>query len=148
MFPARATGYSRDLRVSVFDTGDLDDEDEAPRYPIGPGYWSQNMQGSPLPDRWSSWRDDFFIPSTRLLMAAPWLPSRVITNVQPCRTRLVLLCSTRHRRYSAPAADSRNARRRLRPIGQPVPGRRRRRAAVRGPAVPDRIERALSSATG
>jgi hypothetical protein len=76
VFPTRATGYARDLRVGVFDTGDLDDEDEAPRYPIGPGYWSQNMEGSPLPDKWSSWRDDFFIPSARLLIAAPWLFSR------------------------------------------------------------------------
>lgn len=76
VFPTRATGYAHDLRVSVFDTGDLDDEDEAPRYPIGPGYWSQNMQGSPLPDKWSNWRDDFFVPSTRLLVAAPWLLSR------------------------------------------------------------------------
>lgn len=76
VFPTRATGYAQDLRVSVFDTGDLDDEDVAPRYPIGPGYWSQNMQGSPLPDKWSNWRDDFFIPSSRLLVAAPWLLTR------------------------------------------------------------------------
>ena len=71
-----ATGYAQDLRVNVFDTGDLDDEDDEPRIPIGPAYWSQNMQGSPMPDNWANWRDDFFIPSSRLLVAAPWILNR------------------------------------------------------------------------
>ena len=62
--------------MNVFDTGDLDDEDDEPRIPIGPAYWSQNMQGSPIPDNWANWRDDFFIPSSRLLVAAPWILNR------------------------------------------------------------------------
>ncbi|MEA2852232.1 MAG: hypothetical protein QOE02_2251 [Rhodospirillaceae bacterium] len=76
VLPRSATGYAQDLRVNVFDTGDLDDEDDEPRIPIGPAYWSQNMQGSPIPDNWANWRDDFFIPSSRLLVAAPWILNR------------------------------------------------------------------------
>ena len=76
VLPTSATGYAQDLRVNVFDTGDLDDEDDEPRVPIGPAYWSQNMQGSPIPDNWANWRDDFFIPSSRLLVAAPWILNR------------------------------------------------------------------------
>jgi len=76
VLPRSATGYAQDLRVNVFDTGDLDDEDDDPRIPIGPAYWSQNMQGSPIPDNWANWRDDFFIPSSRLLVAAPWILNR------------------------------------------------------------------------
>jgi hypothetical protein len=72
VLPARATGYGRPLSVKVYDTGDLDDEDE-PEVPIGPGYWSQNMQGSPMPDVWPAWRDDFFTPAARLMKTAPWL---------------------------------------------------------------------------
>ena len=68
----RVTGYDRPLTVKVYDTGDLDDEDE-PEVPIGPGYWSQNMQGSPIPDVWPAWRDDFFVPAARLMKTAPWL---------------------------------------------------------------------------
>ena len=68
----RVTGYDRPLSVKVYDTGDLDDEDE-PEVPIGPGYWSQNMQGSPIPDVWAAWRDDFFVPASRLMKTAPWL---------------------------------------------------------------------------
>ena len=44
-----------------------------PNVPIGPTYWSQNMQGSPVPDDWSAWRDDFFVPAARLMKTAPWL---------------------------------------------------------------------------
>ncbi len=69
----RATGYPRPITVKVYDTGDLDDEDDVPEEPIGPAYWSQNMQGSPIPDVWSAWRDDFFVPATRLMKTAPWL---------------------------------------------------------------------------
>jgi hypothetical protein len=69
----RATGYARPQTVKVYDTGDLDDEDDVPEDPIGPAYWSQNMQGSPIPDVWSAWRDDFFVPATRLMKTAPWL---------------------------------------------------------------------------
>jgi hypothetical protein len=76
VLPRSATGYAQDLKVNVFDTGDLDDEDDEPRSPIGPAYWSQNMQGSPIPDNWANWRDDFFIPSSRLLVAAPWIFNR------------------------------------------------------------------------
>lgn len=68
----RATGYLRPITVKIYDTGDLDDED-VPEEPLGPGYWSQNMQGSPVPDVWSAWRDDFFVPATRLMKTAPWL---------------------------------------------------------------------------
>ncbi len=68
----RVTGYGRRITVKVYDTGDLDDEDE-PEVPIGPGYWSQNMQGSLMPDVWSAWRDDFFVPASRLMKTAPWL---------------------------------------------------------------------------
>src|SRR5262249_30002769 len=63
VLPRQATGYAHDVKVDVFDTGDLDDED-VPRIPIGPGYFSQNMPGSPIPDIWANWRDDFFIPSS------------------------------------------------------------------------------------
>ena len=68
----RVTGYDRPLSVKVYDTGDLDDEDE-PDLPIGPGYWGQNMRGSPIPDVWPAWRDDFFVPASRLMKTAPWL---------------------------------------------------------------------------
>jgi len=68
----RVTGYDRPLTVKVYDTGDLDDED-VPEVPIGAGYWSQNMQGSPVPDTWVAWRDDFFMPAARLMKTAPWL---------------------------------------------------------------------------
>ena len=44
-----------------------------PEVPIGPAYWSQNMQGSPIPDVWPAWRDDFFMPAARLMKTAPWL---------------------------------------------------------------------------
>lgn len=69
----RATGYARPISVKVYDTGDLDDEDDMPEEPIGPAYWSQNMQGSPIPDVWPAWREDFFVPATRLMKTAPWL---------------------------------------------------------------------------
>jgi Calcineurin-like phosphoesterase len=69
----RATGYARPITVKVYDTGDLDDEDDVPEGPIGPAYWSQNMQGSPIPDVWPAWREDFFLPATRLMKTAPWL---------------------------------------------------------------------------
>ncbi len=67
-----ATGYAQDLRVNVYDTGDLDDED-APKLDIAKVYWSQNIQGSPRPDAWPAWRDDFFRPAARLLPVAPWV---------------------------------------------------------------------------
>jgi hypothetical protein len=70
---SRATGYPRPISVKVYDTGDLDDEDDVPEEPIGPAYWSQNMQGSPIPDVWPAWRDDFFVPATRLMKTSPWL---------------------------------------------------------------------------
>jgi hypothetical protein len=76
VLPPAVTGYKRDVRVDVFDTGDLDDEDENPRFPIGPGYFSQNIPGSPQPDNWPDWRDDFFVPSSRLLVTAPWVFTR------------------------------------------------------------------------
>jgi Calcineurin-like phosphoesterase len=69
----RATGYARPISVKVYDTGDLDDEDDVPEDPIGPAYWSQNMQGSPIPDVWPAWREDFFMPAARLMTTAPWL---------------------------------------------------------------------------
>jgi hypothetical protein len=75
VFPPGVTGYAQPFRVNVYDTGDLDDEDE-PDLPIGAAYWSQNMRGSPNPDKWSDWRDDFFAPASRLLPAAPWLFAR------------------------------------------------------------------------
>jgi hypothetical protein len=73
VLPPSATGYPRPISVKVYDTGDLDDEDDVPEDPVGPAYWSQNMQGSPIPDVWSAWRDDFFVPATRLMKTAPWL---------------------------------------------------------------------------
>ena len=76
VLPRGLTGYRRTVTVDVFDTGDLDDEDDDPGFPIGPGYWSQNIAGSPRPDNWPDWRDDFFIPSSRLLAAAPWVFTR------------------------------------------------------------------------
>ena len=74
--PSSATGYAREVRIRVFDTGDLDDEDENPSFPIGPGYFSQNVPGSPRLDNWPDWRDDFFISSSRLLVTAPWVFTR------------------------------------------------------------------------
>ena len=76
VLPPRATGYAEPVKVDVFDTGDLDDADDTPSLPIGPGYFSQNMPGSPRPDRWENWRDDFFRPAGRLLTAAPWVFAR------------------------------------------------------------------------
>ena len=75
ILPRRATGYREDLRVSVYDTGDLDDDD-APQVSIGATYWSQNIQGSPIPDSWAAWRDDFFLPAEGLLPTAPWVFTR------------------------------------------------------------------------
>ncbi len=75
VLPARATGYRDDLKVTVYDTGDLDDDDE-PQVSIGATYWSQNVQGSPVPDGWAAWRDDFFAPAAGLLPRAPWIFSR------------------------------------------------------------------------
>ncbi|MBL6615088.1 MAG: metallophosphoesterase [Reyranella sp.] len=69
----RTTGFAQPMTVRIYDTGDLDDEDDVPEEPLGPGYWSQNMQGSPVPDTWSAWRDDFFVPAARLMKTAPWL---------------------------------------------------------------------------
>src|SRR5215470_6048298 len=69
----RVTGYAHPISVRIYDTGDLDDEDDVPELPLGPGYWSQNMRGSPIPDNWSAWRDDFFVPAARLMKTAPWL---------------------------------------------------------------------------
>lgn len=34
------------------------------------------MQGSPTPDTWAAWRDDFFMPAARLMKTAPWLLAR------------------------------------------------------------------------
>lgn len=76
VLPPSATGFSGPLKVEVFDTGDLDDADETPSIPIGPGYFSQNVPGSPTPDNWADWRDDFFRPAARLLTAAPWVFTR------------------------------------------------------------------------
>ena len=73
--PPSLTGYAAPLNVNVYDTGDLDDEDIA-SLPIGAAYWSQNIEGSPNPDKWANWRDDFFRPGAKLLVAAPWLMSR------------------------------------------------------------------------
>ena len=75
VLPPSLTGYAAPLSVSVYDTGDLDDEDVA-SLPIGAAYWSQNIEGSPNPDKWTNWRDDFFRPAAKLLVAAPWLFSR------------------------------------------------------------------------
>lgn len=69
---ARVTGYGQRISVKAYDVGDLDNEDEA-EFPIGPGYWSQNMQGSLNPDDWAPWREDFFRPAARLMKTAPWL---------------------------------------------------------------------------
>lgn len=73
VLPPRVTGYAEPISVRIYDTGDLDDEDDIPEEPLGPGYWSQNMQGSPIPDNWPAWRDDFFVPAARLMTTAPWL---------------------------------------------------------------------------
>jgi hypothetical protein len=75
VLPPRLTGYAAPISVNVYDTGDLDDEDVA-SLPIGAAYWSQNIVGSPNPDKWINWRDDFFRPAAKLLVAAPWLMSR------------------------------------------------------------------------
>jgi hypothetical protein len=75
VLPPSVTGYREDLKVEFYDTGDLDDED-VPDVPLGAGYWSQNIEGSPIPDKWENWRDDFFIPAAHLLPAAPWLLAR------------------------------------------------------------------------
>ncbi len=75
VLPAHATGYRADLKVAVYDTGDLDDDDD-PQVTIGATYWSQNIQGSPVPDGWAAWRDDFFVPAAGLLPTAPWIFSR------------------------------------------------------------------------
>lgn len=75
VLPPHATGYREDLKVAVYDTGDLDDDDD-PQVTIGATYWSQNIQGSPVPDRWASWREDFFLPAATLLPTAPWVFSR------------------------------------------------------------------------
>lgn len=76
VLPRQATGYAQPIRIDVFDTGDLDDADDNPAIPIGPGYFSQNVPGSPTPDGWADWREDFFVPAGGLLTAAPWVFSR------------------------------------------------------------------------
>lgn len=74
VLPPAATGYARDLKVDVYDVGDID-EGPALRS-AGPAYWSQNVPGSPQIDNWPAWRDDFFAPAHRLLTAAPWVFTR------------------------------------------------------------------------
>lgn len=74
VLPPAATGYARDLKIDVYDVGDID-EGPAPRS-AGPAYWSQNVPGSPQIDNWTAWRDDFFAPAHRLLPAAPWVFTR------------------------------------------------------------------------
>ncbi len=142
-FPTSLTGYAAPLKVSVYDTGDLDDEDE-PSLPIGAAYWSQNIEGSPNPDKWTNWRDDFFRPAARLLVAAPWLFSR--GNHELCSrggpgwfylldVNSPLLGPGRRQRRSVPPqlpAD-------WRPGAWPKPPR----VAFRRPAIPDRVRRAV-----
>lgn len=75
VLPRHATGYREDLKVEVYDTGDLDDDDD-PQVTIGATYWSQNILGSPIPDAWAAWRNDFFLPAANLLPTAVWVFSR------------------------------------------------------------------------
>lgn len=70
--PSRVTGYGQPLTVPLYDPGDLDDDDE-PELPPPTAYWSQNIEGSPIPDTWPAWREDFFVPAERLLGVAPWI---------------------------------------------------------------------------
>ena len=39
-------------------------------------YTSQNSKGSPRPDTWSNWNDDFFEPAKSMLSSAPWVFAR------------------------------------------------------------------------
>ena len=110
--------------VKVYDTGDLDDEDE-PEVPIGPGYWSQNMQGSPMPDIWAAWRDDFFVPASRLMKTAPWLFVR--GNHELCsRAGPGWFYLLDPRRRCSAAAPRSPVRRRRPPAGGSAPGPSRR----------------------
>jgi hypothetical protein len=124
--PTRVSGYARDMPVSFYDTGDLDDEDE-PDLPIGAAYWSQNMEGSPIPDKWAFWRDDFFLPATRLLPVAPWLLSRgnheLCSRAGPGWFFLLDANSTLLGRERS----SRSARRKRLRAGNSAPGRSRQR---------------------
>ncbi len=69
----RVTRLTAPITVKVYDTGDLDDEDVRRgadrRGPTG----ARTCRGSPIPDTWAAWRDDFFMPAARLMKMAPWL---------------------------------------------------------------------------
>ena len=39
-------------------------------------YYSQNATGSPRPDSWANWNQDFFVPARALLSSAPWVFAR------------------------------------------------------------------------
>jgi len=75
--------------VNVFDTGDLDDEDDDRAFPSGRPIGAEHA-GQPDPRNWANWRDDFFIPSSRLLVAAPWILIAATTNCAAAPVRLVL----------------------------------------------------------
>lgn len=67
-------GSSR--KVSVYDAGDHRPRSAHCDQAVGSGYISQNDPRSDSPDGWPNWRDDFFRPAGRLLIAAPWVFAR------------------------------------------------------------------------
>ena len=62
------------VRRATYNAGNyaLDDTD----CQLNDPYYSQNGQGSALPDSWAAWREDFFIPAAPLLGRAPWVVAR------------------------------------------------------------------------
>ena len=64
----------QDTTLSVYDAGD--DAYTDPLCQLESPYYSQNASDSPVPDVWTNWRDDFFLPANDLLPKAPWIFAR------------------------------------------------------------------------
>ena len=62
------------VRRATYNAGNYAPDDTACQ--LEDPYFSQNGQGSALPDSWAAWREDFFVPAAPLLRAAPWIVAR------------------------------------------------------------------------
>ncbi len=70
------TGAFEQVQEWSYDAGDGTTADEACEQAAGAGFYSQNAANANQPDTWASWRDDFFLPASSLLEAAPWVVAR------------------------------------------------------------------------
>ncbi|MCE9686439.1 metallophosphoesterase [Shewanella sp. AS16] len=70
----RGTGGSIANGIYAYDAGD--DDYGGPSCGLDETYYSQNAAGSPKPDNWQTWYEDFFLPAKELLASAPWVFAR------------------------------------------------------------------------